>query len=193
MQPVVEPLPREPSLNELCCLSGLANVAYAVRCGRRMQPKFNPPHEDAAVMAKIVESSLTWSEMSLRQAMPVDERVKSLVDAACAVAEATSDLSDFAAYAAFHAVRGAVLVAESPQRLSTDVFLEVVAASFGASRVLLSSIPPWLEARAIAALRADYDKLVALRLGEGAERGTGVETAVSGPLGTLWGESTPTW
>jgi hypothetical protein len=188
-----EELAREPSLNELCMLSGWANVAYAVRCGRRVQPKFAPAHEDVAKMAQIVESALRWTELSLQQEMPVDERVRALVEASCAVAEACSELSDFAAYAAYHSVRGAVMVTESPRGLSTDVFLEVVAAAFGASRVLLSNVPPWVHTKVIAALRADYEALARLDLGGGAERGQRVDSTMGGPLGALWAAETPTW
>src|SRR5215207_2925304 len=106
-----EQAPREPSLNELCCLTALGNVAYAVRCGRRVQPHFKPQHPDAAKMATIVDSALRWAELFVEQEMLVDDSVKALVDASYAVAEACETM-DYSAYAAYHAVRGAVLVAE---------------------------------------------------------------------------------
>ncbi len=188
-----EPLPREPSLNELCCLSASANIVYAVRCGRRVQPKYRPIHEDAAKMATIVDSSLCWAEMSLTRSMSIDESVRMLVEAANAVAGESSDPSDFPAYAAYHAVRGAVLTAESAAQLPMESFLEIVAASFGASRVLLASVPRLIHAQTVAALRADYDKLTQLGLGQGSERGAGVDPTVQGPLGELWVGKAPTW
>jgi hypothetical protein len=186
--------PREPALNELCSLTQTGLVAYAVRCARRMQPRFVLPPEtpDADKMAAVVEAAIRWAEQYAAHGTGAIEDGARLAELALAVSEATSEHTDYAAYAAHHAVRGAVLAAQARQP-ADEVYLEIVASGFGASRVLLANLPIWLRQQGAAVLRDDYDKIVRLALGQPPQQGMFLDATATGPLGPLWPGAAPTW
>jgi hypothetical protein len=90
-------------------------------------------------------------------------------------------------------VRGALFAARSSPQADSDTFMEIVAAAFGASRVLLSNVPSWLKALLIKSLRADYDVLLSLTMEGASQEGPLVDVSETGPMGTLWQGKTPTW
>ncbi len=186
---------REPSLNELCCLNVLGNVVYAIRCARRMQPRFRLSAEepDAAAMTAALEESLQWAEQYVQTGGGDRERGKWLVEASSVVAEATYEDTDYAAFAVHHAIRGAMLSAAGGEVLPNEDFMEVVAAAYGSSRVVLANTPPWLRLLVLKSLRADYDRLAALTQEGASQRGSPLDSTAAGPLGELWQGKTPTW
>jgi hypothetical protein len=86
-----------------------------------------------------------------------------------------------------------LLTARETTEGSTEVYLEVVAAAFGASLVLLSDMPIWLRNQAVAALRDDYHRIVKLGLGYPPHRGQLLDATAGGPLGPLWPADAPKW
>lgn len=186
---------REPSLNELCRLNLLCNVAYAVRCARRMQPRFKPPAEmaDAHKLVAIVDAAIGWAEEFAGKGEGDRERGTTLAETASHIADAISEQTDYSAYAAYHAVRGALLVAQAETSVSEEVYLEVVAAAYGSSRVLVTNAPPWIHALVMKTLRDDYEKLIALTMQHASEKGEPLDVTATGPLGGLWPGKTPVW
>ena len=186
---------REPSINELVCLSALGNVVFAVRCARRMRPKFVLPDSepDAAKMTEFVDAALRWAEAYVSQGIGNLERANHLAEAASAIAEATYEHTDYAAYSTYHAVRGALLAAQAGETCNQEAFMEIVASAFGSSRVLLSNTPPWIRAQVVQILSADYAKLLELTATSAVQRGPFVDATEAGPLGGLWPGTTPIW
>jgi hypothetical protein len=186
---------REPSLNELCCLSVLGNVSYAIRCALRVRSRFRLPEDfpDVPEMTAVVDESLRWANQFVQTGGGDLDRGKALVEASSAVAEATYEETEYSAFAAHHAVRGAYLSAQGGEMLARDEFMEVVAAAYGASRVILANTPPWLRLLVVKSLRADYDRLAAMTQEAASQRGTAFDPSETGPLGTLWQGKTPTW
>lgn len=186
---------REPMLNDLCRLSALGNIAYAVRCARRIQPRFALPatEPNAAKMKGIVDAAIRWTEEYVRTGAGAVEHGEMLAEASAAVAEATYEETDYAAYAASHCVRGALLAAQAREACDTEVIMEIVAAAFGSSRVVLANTPPWIRLLLVKSLRSDYDKLLAMTLTNTTWRGANLDPRESGPLGNLWQGDTPSW
>ena len=186
---------REPSLNELCSLSVLGNVAFALRCARRMRPKFILPADapDADKMTAFVDAALCWAEEYVGQGTGKREAAEHLANVTAAIAEATCDDTDFAAYATHHAARGVLLAAKAPEACDQETFMEIVASAYGSSRVLLANTPPWIRVQAVLALRADYVKLLELGIAAATQRGLLLDATEAGPLGGLWPGKTPTW
>jgi hypothetical protein len=185
---------REPQLNDLCCLTMLGNAVYAVRCARRMQPRFRvpgSPHEDQ--MKTIVNNAIGWAEKYVQTGEGLVERGEELAKVVSEIANATCDETDYAAFAAFHSVRGAILVAQNPTQADADAFMQIVAAAFGSSRVLMANVPSWFRALAVKSMLADYEKLLALGTETGTQRGPLIDATEQGPLGALWQGPTPTW
>ena len=189
-----EPL-REPSLNDLCCLTLLGNIAYAARCARRIQPRFQLPADahDGDKMTAVVEASIRLAEGYVVQAVAQLDQAARLTELSLAVAEATSEETDYAAYAAYHAVRGVHLAAPCGEAAGDEAYLEIVASAYGASRVVLANVPIWVRNQLVTALRGDYDKLVQLGLGNPPQRGQVFNPTITGPLGALWSGDSPTW
>src|ERR1051325_4845095 len=145
---------REPMLNDLCCLSVLGNVAYAIRCARRIQPRFQVPPSTpyADKMITIVNSAIGWAELYVHTGTGIMEHAEKMVQDTAAIANATCEETDYAAFAAHHCLRGALLAAQRSGTLDEDAFMEIVAAAFGASRVLVAGVPSWFRALAIQSL-----------------------------------------
>lgn len=186
---------REPMLNDLCCLSVVGNISYAIRCARRMQPRFQLPASmaDADKMTAIVDAAMAWGEEFVQTGAGDVERGEALADATSAIAQMTCDDTDYAAYAAHHSVRGALLTAKAGGVYNQDLQMEVVAAAFGSSRVLLTNTPPWLRLRVINALRSDFDKLLAMAQTHAMPLGDRFDPCATGPLGEIWLGEKPTW
>ena len=69
--------------------------------------------------------------------------------------------------------------------------IEVVAAAFGAGRVLAANVDTFMMDLVVAALLADVDKLVSMGHGTIPDLGPPIDPSENGPLGPLWPAGTP--
>ena len=186
---------REPMLNDLCCLSVLGNVAYAIRCARRIQPRFQVPLEvpHAAMMMAIVDSAIGWAEEYTHTGAGDVQRAEQLAADTAGIANATCEQTDYAAFAAHHCVRAALLAAQASTQIDEGAFMEIVAGAFGSSRVLVAGVPSWFRILTLKSLHTDYQKLLELAATTGTQRGPLVDATAAGPLGALWQGPTPSW
>ena len=184
---------REASLGELSGLTLRANVAYAARCARRMQPLVelasDDPHREVKLGAletgiRVAEEYVRGTPLQLEQVIHAEKWASRLAD------EQQME-SNYAAYAASHAARGTVYALRSGERADQDTFMEIVAAAFGASRVIMSNLPHPGPQLASAVLRADLVKLQEMRLGRAKEIGQTFDPSENGPLGPVWPNGMP--
>ncbi len=189
---ITQPEPvEEVSLFEVAQLPLRAAVAFAARCARRMQPSCqripaDTPERKAQLEA--IEAAIRLAEECAR-AVPGD------ADAAEAVAaetfnigEAVGQFANYAPYCASHAARAAHW-AYAPDL--DQNYTEVIACTYGASRVVQTNADMLLKDMIVAALRADYERLVSLGLGQQAEIGKPIDPSETGPLGPLWPAGSP--
>ena len=179
-------------LNDLGGLTLRGLVAYASRCARRALPMLQMPadHPAREACTRAVGSALRHAEGFARGESFAAEELQAVSDDAHEVADTVSEFAGYAPYAAAHAVRGA-LVAGPAARGSEPHFLEVIASAFGASRVIQANVSSAHVERVVRAIRADFDKLLELNLGNPGELGQAVEPSVEGPLGELWPAGMP--
>ncbi len=187
------PPPAGVSLGDLSNLTLRGNVAFAARCARRVRPLVNMPEDSPARAARLeaMDAALRLAEDFARGEDVSVGLAQGVAGAAAEVAEATYETAGFAVYAPAHAVRGVFHAARTVE--GQQGFVEVIAAAFGASRVLLVNGGSASEALVLAALRADFEALLRLRLGRPGELGGSVDCSEAGPLGTLWPAGAPPW
>jgi hypothetical protein len=192
MQP--EPSPAGVSLGDLGSLTLRGNVAFAVRCARRIRPMFRLPADAAAHDARVaaVDAALQVAEDYVRGEEVSAGLVQGVAAAAYEVAEDVHDVAGYAGYAAAHAAR-AVFGATRASQNTDATIVEVIASTFGASRVLLANCGSADTRLVLAALRADFDALLGLQLGRPGEAGKPVDVSEAGPLGILWPAGAPPW
>jgi hypothetical protein len=123
---------------------------------------------------------------------PPQTRLSDVVSEAYDAASGVCDTAGYAGYAAAHAARSAIYATEFAAG-DEGAFMEALASSFGATLVLRNHCGSGSESLVRAALRADFDTLVRLRLGEPGTDGAPIDPAESGPLGPLWPAGTPAW
>ncbi len=185
--------PRAVSLSDLGQLPMRSNVAFAVRCAQRLRPCFRLTaqaprgrEQVAAVDAAIGAATAFCSGLPLEPGHAAAAARK-----ASAVAEATYEFTSYAGFAAVRAAHAAAC-AEAVVGKAPDMDVtEVVAAAFGAARVIAANVDANALDLVVAALYEDVQKLLALaRTGVG-ELGAPVDPAESGPLGALWPAGAP--
>lgn len=188
MTPSPTPEPVTIGLNDLGRLTSRGLVAIAARAARRALPLYRVPADDPGRVALV--AGLAAAEDHAREGTtpPLDADG---IDRLYAVAEAASEAVGYAGFAPVHAARAGVLAA----RAATEhgQFLELIASAFGALRVLYANSGVVDEPLVLAALRADFDTLVALRLGPPAAAGGPIDPSEGGPLGPLWPAGHPSW
>jgi hypothetical protein len=190
--------PREVTLQDLGALPLRATVAFASRCARRTQPTFRPPedfpHRGQAFDA--IEAAIRLAEDFARGAAEVPGPNDTTARLVYQLGEATCGLQLFAPYAAYHAAHAATRAASAGERGSEDLASEVLAAAYGACRVVMTSgtgSRPDADShrRVCAAVCADFDRLRGLALGSFRDLGGPVDATEAGPLGPLWTEGAP--
>jgi hypothetical protein len=182
------------TLGDLGSLTLRGNVAYAARCARRVRPLFRLPADAAAHDARIaaIDAALqVAADFAHGEEVPAG-LVQGVAAAAYEVAEDVHNVAGYAGYAAAHAAR-AVFGATRASANADATFVEVIASTFGASRVLLANCGSADERLVLAALRADFEALLRLRLGRPGEPGEPVDVNEAGPLGPLWPAGAPPW
>jgi hypothetical protein len=187
------PPPAGVSLGDLSNLTLRGNVAFAARCARRIRPLVHLPDDAPARAARLqaLDAAQQLAEDFARGEEVPAGLAQGVAAAAHEVAEDIYEVAGFAAYAPAHAVRGVFQAARAARGEAS--FVEVIAAAFGASRVLIVNGGSGMEPFILAALRADFEALLRLRLGRPGELGASVDASEAGPLGTLWPAGTPPW
>jgi hypothetical protein len=187
--------PRVVGLSDLGRLTARANVAFAVRCAQRMRPCFDLPADAPSrrEQTAAVDRAIRVAAAFCRGLPGEPGQAAAAVRVARRVADETCEFTRFAGYAAVHAAEAAAyaeeLVGHSPDSSMTDV----VAAAFGAGRVVAANADPETLDCVAAALYADVEKLGSLGCGDGEELGAPVDPSENGPLGPLWPEGPPSW
>jgi hypothetical protein len=186
--------PRPVGLNDLAELTLRANVAFAVRCAQRLRPCFVLPadaprrHEQTAAVDAAIRVAAAFC-----QGQPVEVgRAAAAVRLAAVVAAETCEFTGFAGYAAVRAAEAAACAEEVVSNPSGSDITTVVAAAFGAGRVLAANADAFALDLVVAALYADMENLRRLAPGGSEDLGPPVDPSESGPLGSLWPTGTPT-
>ncbi len=175
-----------PSQDELKTLPLGAIVAYAARCARRVQPQYRSAAtgDEAAKHAAAVEAAISLAEhycQSQQVSVPAYDAAYAARDAAAG--EGARD----AARAASGAVRAAAYAFDIPKSAVYDhpIYASHVAteAADGAQAAARAAADP---TAAVAAARADFDRLGELQLGAYPAPGTPLDPSENGPLGRFW-------
>jgi hypothetical protein len=188
--------PRAVGLNDLGQLTLRANVAFAVRCAQRIRPCFELPvdaprrREQLAAVDGAIRVAAAFC-----QGLPVEDgRAAEAARRAAVVADETCESTNFAGFAAVRAAEAAAYAEEAGRNPSESSIIQVVAAAFGAGRVVAANSDAFTLDLVAAALYADVEKLRGM-MGHavGGDMGPAVDPSESGPLGSLWPEGTPAW
>jgi hypothetical protein len=187
--------PQEVGLHELGQLTLRANVAYAVRCARRIRPCFTLPAEtpQRQEQTAAVDSAIRLAEDFCRTLPSASGPASSAARTAGEVAEATCTFTRFAGYAAMHAVEAAAFATEAARAPEDHLLHQVVAASYAAGRVVTSNADRFTLDIVLAALRHDLETLLTLSHGTLEELGEPIDPSEGGPLGPLWLGEAPSW
>ncbi len=176
------------SLADLADIPPRGNVALAVRCALRLAPFFRLPadFEDREACQSIYDAALARATAYAQGAVDNGDRLQELIDAAYQMAELTTDLTDYAAYAVAHSVQAVDFARAIDGEDGSIKAMQLIGSTFGACRVLIQRGRSLGTEAGIVALRADLDaiKLVAVA--------PGVDPSENGPLGAFWPEGVPT-
>jgi hypothetical protein len=185
--------PRPIGLDELAQLTMRANVAFAARCARRMRPWFKLPADAARRIEQTaaVDGAIAVAEEFCRGLSLEIGRAAEAARVAAMVAEETYEDTNYAGFAAVRAAEAAACAEEAVRNPSDSGMIEVVAAAFGAGRVLAANAGAFTQHIVVAALRDDIDKLLQLAHGTIQDLGPPVDPSETGPLGPLWPGATP--
>jgi hypothetical protein len=186
---------REVGLNDLGQLSLRANVAFAVRCAQRIRPRFNLPadapsrREKLAAVDRAIRVAAAYCE-----GLPMEPgQAEAALRMAAAVANESDEITSYAGYGAVRAAEAAIHAEEFVRHPGDSRIMEVVAAAFGAGRVLAANAGAFSSDLVVAALYADLVKLMSLSQGHCQQLGPPIDPAETGPLGTLWPAGAPAW
>jgi hypothetical protein len=185
--------PRVVALSDLAQLTLRGNVAFAVRCAQRIRPCFKLP-DDAShprLQAAAVDGAIRVA-MAFCRGLPGEAgRAAAAARAAATVAEETCEFTRFAGYAAVRAAEAAAAAEEVAGHPNDSGVIEVVAAAFGAGRVLVANADAYALDLVVAALHADVEKLRSLAHGTSESLGPPLDPSEAGPLGPLWPAGAP--
>ncbi len=185
--------PRAIGLHDLARLTLRANVAFAVRCAQRLRPCFALPadaprrREQTAAVDGAIRVAAAFC-----RGVPVETgRIAAAAEVAAVVAEDTCEFTHFAGYAALRAAEAAAYAEAAAKNPADANVTEVVAAAFGAGRVLAANADALTLDLVVAALRADVEVLLSLACDANGDLGPPVDPSESGPLGPLWPTGAP--
>ncbi len=185
--------PRVVSLSDLGQLTLRGNVAFAVRCAQRIRPSFQLPADAARRREQYaaVDGAIRVATAFCTNAPPEPGRAAAAVRLAAVVAEETYEYTNFAGFGALRAAE-AVEQAEKVLSNAKDASVtEVVAAAFGAGRVLAANTDCFSLDIVANALYADLTMLLSLAGGSIEDLGPTIDPSESGPLGPLWAAGRP--
>ena len=184
-----QPVPTIPdlSLSDLADLPPRANVAIAVRCALRLAGFFRLPadFDDREACQSIYDAALARATAFASGAADDGDRLQELIVAAYQMAEVTTDLTDYAAYAVAHAVQAVGFARDIDGENGNIKAMQLVASAFGACRVLIQRGRSLGTEAGILAVRADLAVIKEVPVAPG------VDPSEYGPLGSLWPEGVP--
>ena len=186
---------RVVALNDLTQLTLRANVAFAVRCAHRIRPCFELPVDAPRRREQLaaVDGAIRVATAFCKGLPSEAGRAAAAVGMAVAVAEETCEYTRYAGYAAVRAAEAAANAEEVVRNPSDLGIIEVVAAAFGAGRVLAANADAHTLELVAAALYADVEKLREQSPGSNEDLGPPMDPSESGPLGPLWPDGAPDW
>jgi hypothetical protein len=184
---------RAVGLGDLAQLSLRANVAFALRCAQRLRPCFQLPADAVGrrEQTAAVDGAIRVAAAFCRGLPAEAGRAAAAAQTAAIVAEETCEFTRFAGYAAVRAAEAVAYAEELDGDPSHSTFIKVVAAAFGAGRVLAANADANVQDLVVAALCADVDKLLEMAHGTSASLGQAFDPAEEGPLGVLWPAGMP--
>ncbi|WP_149113837.1 hypothetical protein [Limnoglobus roseus] len=168
-------------LNELGSLTTRGLAAFAARAARRAMELYRPSTDDERTAAEYFLNAIDYADSAARG--DASELPVALLDQLFSLADQVAATAGYAGFAAAHAARvGARSIAGAADQTAQ---LELIASTFGATRVLYTASGDALETVINTALRTDFDALIRLDLGPAATPGQGVDPSPNGPLGPL--------
>lgn len=182
---------QELSMADLGQLSLRASVAFSVRCARRLLPMLDRLESEQDNHRAALDLALALADDYARGTRDVSESAEAVAQAAYIAAEETYSTTQFAGYGIAHAaecVQSAVQYQANP---GEEWHLEVLAATYGALRVLVNNSPNHSRDLVHQTLRKDFDFLAADKVKPRERLGTAVDPGENGPLGELWPFGTP--
>jgi hypothetical protein len=184
---------RAVGLNDLAELTLRANVAFAVRCAQRIRPCFRLPEESARRREQLaaVDAAIRVATAFCLGLPSEPGRAAAAARAAGVVAEETCEWTSYAGYGAVRAAEAAAHAEAVAAKASDSGIMEVVAATFGAGRVLAANVDNFSHDQVVSALLADFQKLLSLARGNCGDLGPVIDPSEDGPLGSLWPAGTP--
>jgi hypothetical protein len=184
---------RVVTLNDLAELTLRANVAFAVRCAQRVRPCFKLPAEAPRrrEQTAAVDEAIRVASAFCRGLPEAAGRAAAAARAAGVVAQETGEFTRYAGYAAAHGASAAAHAEEVVRDPKHSCMTDVVAAAFGAGRVVVANVDAYAHDLVVAALHADLVQLLLLAAGTTADLGPPVDPSETGPLGPLWPAGVP--
>jgi hypothetical protein len=204
MSTMAEQLVREVTMQDLGLLPMRATVAFAVRCASRVHPMLQSGPDSPARQLALdrADAALAYAAQFARgeaDQLPAEDAMRTLAQQIYEAAEQVAGDRRFAAYAAGHALEAVATAVHIAAEQRRDEALNLVASAWGAYRVLLGFVSGLLFKDMFTGdmvmdrIRADYEQLLAMRLGRLAELGGVVDPSEQGPLGKLWPDQRPCW
>jgi len=163
------------------------NVAIAVRCALRLSKLFQLPDDFAerGGCQSTYDAAVARALAYAKGGVDSGERLKELIDATYQMADLTEEVTNYAGYAAAHAVQAVGHAREITGENSGMRAMQLIASTFGACRVLIQSGRSMGTDAGIVAVRADLAALKTVPVA------AGIDPTEAGPLGPLWPEGAP--
>ncbi len=168
-------------LNELGSLTTRGLAAFAARVARRAMTLYRPGNDEERTAREHFDNAIEYAESAARG--EASELPGAILDQLYELADQVASGAGYAGFAAAHAAR----VGSRSIRGAADhtAHLEIIASTFGATRVLYTASGGAAEPAINTDLRADFDELLRMNLGESASPGLAVDPSDTGPLGPL--------
>jgi hypothetical protein len=184
---------RAVSLSDLAELTLRANVAFAVRCAHRVRSCFQLPDdaENRLEHLTAVDAAIRVATSFCRGLELEPGRAVAAVRAAHVAADTHCENTNFAGFAAVRAAQAAVYAEEVVRNATDSSITEVVAAAFGAGRVVAANAGMMALNQVVAALYADLQNLRKVGRGAASSLGAAIDPSEAGPLGPLWPDGVP--
>jgi hypothetical protein len=180
-------------LDDLGQLTLRANVAFAVRCAQRIRPCFRIPPDAPRRREQIaaVDGAIRIATAFCQDVATEPGQAAAAARTAEVVAEETYEFTNCAGFAAVRAAEAAAHAEALARGPVNSDHTEVVAAAFGAGRVLAANADMFALDAVANALYADVEKLLKLAHGASGLLGAPVDPSESGPLGPFWPDGPP--
>ncbi len=180
-------------LDDMGQLTMRGNIAFAVRCARRIRPCLDPLGKTPPGIEQLaaIDTAIDIAAAFCGGLPVVAGSAAAAAQTAGAVAAATGRVTRNAGYAAVRAVEAAAHAEEGIRTSNEAHRIEVLAHAFGAGRVLTANVDTFALDLVVAALYADVKWLKEMAQGTYIDLGAALDASAEGPLGPLWPAGTP--